>query len=509
MQTNYHAAEFHCFDRLGKRILFNVETLKAYEISDVVFDVVSLLHSPVASDPKAELTGQHPMDQIQAAVAYLIEEKFLFPDASGNDRPVPLLKKRRGIRHLELMITHDCPMRCRYCYGASGPESFEDAPYLYGSNQGKMSFETACKGVDFLFAASGPQTDLSIIFFGGEPLLAVDLMKDLIPYIREKEKDSNKKARLSLSTNGLLLSKKNIDFLTRHRIGCQVSIDGPPEIHDENRVMSDGTGSYANILPGVKRLLSARHRRTSARATIAHGAVDLPAVAEHLLKLGFGSVHLEPAIGGAAGLRITAEDAEQIKEQNEDMAHFLIKSVRNNRFFNYTNLVRYIRQTRVVRDRQAHYCGAGRTYFALSQKGDFYPCHRFVGMDAYRMGSLSEGLDLTLQRRILDLTVDNRPVCRECWARYICGGGCWKHAVDAHGDLAIPDETVSCELTRHLIECALAVNSELSVSDRDILSQLYEENTEPYLVTENEEGENGANTDGQRHDSTGISRLAV
>ena len=509
MQTDYHIAEFHCFDRLGKRILFNVETLKAYEVSAAVFDVVSLLNDSVQPDPVGELTGRYPLDQIKAAVAYLIEEGFLFPDSSGCNNPAPVLKKRRGIRHLELMVTHDCPMRCRYCYGASGPDGWEEAPYLYGASEGGMSLETARNGVDFLFAASGPQKELSVIFFGGEPLLAVGLIEDLIPYIQDKEKKTGKKAGLSLSTNGLLLTKKMIDFLTRHRIGCQVSIDGPPKIHDRNRIMADGTGSYENIIDGVKRLLTARPRRTSARATIAHEAVDLPAVAEHLLKLGFGSVHLEPAIGGEEGLRVTPEDVACIKEQNEEMAQFLIKSIQSNRFFNYTNLVRYIRQTRVIRNRQAHYCGAGRTYFALSREGDFYPCHRFVGMEDFRMGSLDTGMDLTLQRRILNLTVDNRPVCRECWARYLCGGGCWKHAVDAHGDLPTPDETVSCELTRHLIECALAVNCELSVSDKDILSDMYEEHTEPYMVTENEEAENGADSNGQGHGPAGVSRVAV
>lgn len=509
MQTDYHTAEFHCFHRLDKRILFNVETLKAYEVSEVVFDVVSFLNDPGNSDPRAELTNRYDLAQIQEAVAYLVKEEFLFPATTESERPAPVLKKRRGIRHLELMVTHDCPMRCRYCYGSSGPDEWEAAPHLYGASEGEMSFETACRGVDFLFAASGPHKDLSIILFGGEPLLAIGLIEKLIPYIRDKEKSSGKKATLSLSTNGLLLSKKTVDFLTRHRIGCQVSIDGPPDLHNKNRRMADGSGSYDTMIKGVRRLLAARPRRTSARATIAHGTVDLPATAEHLLNLGFGSVHMEPAIGGAKDLRITSDDVALICDQNEEMAQFLVKSIKNNRFFNYTNLVRYIRQTRVVKNRQAHYCGAGRTYFSLSREGDFYPCHRFVGMKSYRMGSLEDGMDLFLQRKILDLTVDNRPVCRECWARYLCGGGCWKHAVDVHGDLAVPDEKVSCEVTKHLIECALAVNCELSVSDKDILSDMYEEHAEPYMVTENEEGENGADSDGQGHDPAGVSRVAV
>jgi uncharacterized protein len=338
--------------------------------------------------------------------------------------------------------------------------------------------------VDFLFEASGRLKDLSVIFFGGEPFLELDLMERAVEHVRKKEAETGKKAALSLSTNALLLrDDRVIDFLTRYQVGCQVSIDGPPEVQDRSRCLPDGSGSYAAILPGVKKLIARRPGRVPARATVCRGGVDLPAVVGHLLDLGFGSIHLEPARGSSGDLMVTPDDLEAMKRQNEALALFLVKNIRNNRVFNYSNLVKYIRQTRVVRERLAHYCGAGRTYFALSQDGAFYPCHRFVGLEDYRMGDLDAGLDLTLQRRILDLTVDNRPGCRECWARYLCGGGCWKHAVDAHGRLEMPDTEVSCVLIRHQIECAMAVNSELRVEDKDILSELYEEATEPFLVS--------------------------
>jgi uncharacterized protein len=294
----------------------------------------------------------------------------------------------------------------------------------------------------------------------------------------------------------------------KNKVGCQISIDGPREMHDRSRCLPDGSGSYDAILPGVKNLIARRRGRVPARVTICHTPLDLPAALKHLLALGFGTVHLEPARGSSGSLMVTPDDLAAIKTQNEAIALFLVESVRNNRFFNYSNLVKYIRQTRVVRERLAHYCGAGRTYFALSQDGAFYPCHRFVGLDDYRMGDIDTGMDLGLQRKILDLTVDNRPGCRECWARYLCGGGCWKHAVDAHGGLEAPDEDVSCELIRHQIECAMAINSELGVEDKDILSQLYEEATEPYLVPEREAGDDqrgrGAGTE-----TAGVSGVAV
>ncbi len=509
MPADYQSAEFHLFKMFGKNILFNVDTMLFYEVSPVVYDIADLLSDPGHTDPALSLKSSYPEAEIKEAVVYLMKEGFLREGRALPARNRPRLIKRSGMRHLELMVTHACNMRCRYCYGSLSADGWQEAPHLYGADDSGMSLETAIKGVDYLFEASGKLTKLSVIFFGGEPLLELPLMKKVAAHVREKEAETGKKADLSLSTNALLLQDKRvIDFLMKQKVGCQISIDGPKAMHDQSRCLPDGIGSYDAILPGVKALIAKRRGRVPARATICHNRVDLPAVLEHLLSLGFGSVHMEPARGSSGALMVTPDDVEAIKRQNEAIALFLVKSVRENRFFNYSNLVKYIRQTRVVRERLAHYCGAGRTYFALSQDGAFYPCHRFVGLDEYRMGDIETGLDLTLQRKILDLTVDNRPGCRECWARYLCGGGCWKHAVDAHGCLEEPDEEVSCELIRHLIECAMAINSELGVEDKDILSEMYEEATEPYLVPEKEEGdhERGRDTGAE---TTGVLGVAV
>ena len=484
MAKNYHLTEHHLFQRFDKQILFNVETMLFYEVNPVVSDLVASLEKNQDSVNVASLRQKYDRWEIKNTITYLEKEGF-FGKGDGDHRSVrPVLKKRRGIRHLELLVTHSCNMACRYCYGAHGQEKWEGNPYLYGADSGGMSFDTAKKGVDYLFEASGPQKELSIIFFGGEPLLEIDLLEKIVPYIRRKEKGTGKKADLSLSTNGLLLATETVDFLAKNRIGCQVSIDGPAGIHNRTRLLPNGKGSYDAILPGVKRLISRRPGKVPARVTAAHKLIDLKGVVSHLFDLGFGSVHVEPAIGSSGEMGVTNEDVEEIKRQNEALALFLVESVKNNRFFNYSNLVKHIRHTRVVKERLAHYCGAGRTYFALAQDGGFYPCHRFVGMDKFRMGDIDNGIDLTLQKKILNLTVDNRPVCRECWARYLCGGGCWKHAVDAHGSLDTPEYDLSCQIIRHEIECAMAINSELAVSDQDILSTMYEEASEPYLLAE-------------------------
>lgn len=484
--TALNIAEHHLFNRLGKTILFNGETMLFYEVTPLVFDLMTLLAQDSALDnPVRHLQEKYSEEEIQQAVFYLRQEQFI------RDAPTekPKLVRRRGIRHLELMVTHDCNMRCRYCYGVDDGGNNPETPYLYGSDTCGMSFETAQQGVDFLFDVSGPQKELSVIFFGGEPLLELELIQKITQYIRSREEETGKKVRLSLATNGLLLSKKSVDFLVRNNISCQVSMDGSRSTHNSNRLLCSQKGSYDAVLPGIKCLQSARPGKIPVRATLSHGNLNLLDTIHHLHELGFGSIHVEPAIGGQHGIHITEDDVPVIQEQHEEVAEYLVQCASDDRYFNYTNLVKFIRHTSVVQERQAHYCGAARTYLALAQDGSFYPCHRFVGNKEYQMGNITKGVDDSVQKTILGLSVDDRPICSECWARYLCGGGCWHNAVTVNGTLTTPDDRVGCRITRHLVECAMAVSSDLQEMAKSNLNSLYETSTEPYLVAERQQQE--------------------
>ena len=209
MDADCSLAEFHLFQRFGKNILFNVETMLFYEVTPLVYRLVSQLSTNGHQDPIKILKSKYRKLEINDALSYLAREGVI---KEGPQRPAkPILRKRRGLRHLELMVTHACNLGCRYCYGSDGNEGWEGAPYLYGAKAGGMSLETARKGVDFLFEASGTQRDLSLIFFGGEPLLEFGLLKKIIPYVKEREKATGKKVSLSLSTNGVLLSEKVVE----------------------------------------------------------------------------------------------------------------------------------------------------------------------------------------------------------------------------------------------------------------------------------------------------------
>ncbi len=460
--------EVHLFHRLGKRILFHVDSMQFFEASPLVFSLVQMMKTDAGgADP--HLHRYYDNQETRAAIDDLLKNKVLL-NRDIKPPPAPELKKRLGIRHLELMVTHACNMRCTYCYGKDEQKGWRQTSHLYGSETSGMSWDTARQGIDFLLQASGPARDVNVVFFGGEPLLEFRLIRRIVHYAREQSQGHDKRVHFSLSTNGLGLTDAVVDFLVEHDIACQVSIDGPAFIQDANRRLASGKASYDHVIKGVKRLLAKRPGRVPARVTVGRDQANLPEVADHLLNLGFGSVHVEPVIGGCSGLEIDSADLETLKRQTEMLARYMVRRVRNGKIFNYANLVRQVRQTRQVDQRLAHYCGAARTYLALAQDGAFYPCHRFVGMPEYRMGDLLRGFDNRLQKRILNLSVDQRPACRDCWARYLCGGGCWKHAEDAHGCLEQPDENTSCALIRHQIECAMAVNTQLKVSDQTLLT---------------------------------------
>lgn len=439
-----------------------------YEVSPIVHDVVRAL----AEDGERglrELTGRYRRRDLSAALAELRGAGLLGRPSALPARSAAAPAAPAPTRTLELMVTHGCNLRCRYCYGADPRPGWESAPHLFGSRASAMPWEVAKQGVDFLLDTSGSQRDLGLVFFGGEPLLELELIRRLTAYVREREASTGKRVRLSLSTNGTLLDAPAVDFLVANRIGCQVSIDGPAPVQDANRATADGRGSYAALLQGVRRLLAARPGRVPARVTVASGPVDVPAIVDHLLGLGFGSVHVEPALGGCGAASLSDDEIATLERQTESVAEKLVGSVLSDQIFDFANLVRFVRATRVVEERLHHHCGAGRGYLALAQDGSFYPCHRFVGMAEYRLGDLAHGLAEPSRRRFTELSVEARPGCSSCWARHLCGGGCWKHAVDAHGALERPDERASCRLIRHQIECAMSINAALAVDDRAIL----------------------------------------
>ncbi|MBI2431896.1 MAG: SPASM domain-containing protein [Candidatus Hydrogenedentes bacterium] len=469
--ADLRVAECHAFQALGQRILLNVETSLFYAVNNVSLDLVGYCSRLGMHKGMSLARRRYRREDVEEAASYLASEGFFTtappPKPAPEHRSYPL-------RTLELCVTHGCNLACRYCYGRTPLPANDASCFLYGASTAPMSEETAFRGIDYLFANSGRLRKVHVTYFGGEPLLNFPLIKAVTRYCRAREKQHGKEAELSVVTNGVLLDEERVHFFNQHRVSVQVSMDGPKGIHDANRSFRDGSGSYDVMLPGVKQLLKNRNGRVPVRATAAHGALELRAVLEHLLGLGFRSVHIEPALGGDGKSAFNEQDLDQMLAQEEEVAALIVDRIQQGEFLDYHSLVRHVRATRLVRDRRYFFCGAGRGLLCLSNEGKFYPCHRFAGIEEYCLGDLDEGIDESKRAPFRTLHVGRRPGCRTCWARYFCGGGCWKHAHDAHGGLEQPDEQFSCRIVRRQTELAMAINAALGVTDQEIVSGRYE-----------------------------------
>jgi len=321
-----------------------------------------------------------------------------------------------------------------------------------------MSEETARGGIDLLLAHSGRLRDVNVVFFGGEPFLNFTLIRAATLYAKRQAARAGKRVRLSAVTNGTRLTPDVLEFVKANGIRLQISMDGPPEIHDVNRPRRGGRGSYTAVRKGLDGL-SAVQGKPPGRATAARGNVDAMAVMAHLWAAGCGSVHLEPALWNSGAATMDAHDIDRLLAQEEGLAQAIVDGLDTGEVIDYHALTRLIRDTRVIRERRRYFCGAGRGLICLTAAGDLYPCHRFAGQEAFRLGSLKEGLDHDKRQPYRKLHVDARSGCRECWARHLCGGGCWDHAVGAHGALDHPDEEKSCRIMRRRLELAMAANA--------------------------------------------------
>lgn len=396
-----------------------------------------------------------------------LREAGLFDDAlAPRVRPEAL----RPLSTLELVVTHACNLACRYCYGSRHIEPCRRVPgLLYGARLARMSPETAKAGIDTLLAGSGRLKEVRVVFFGGEPFLNLPLIRVVATYAREEAGRVGKRVRFSAVTNATTLTNDAMAVVRANGIRLQVSVDGPPEIHDVNRVFRNGKGTYATVREGAARLATVQPG-PPARATAAHGQLNAVGVMNHLREVGFGSVHVEPALWGSGEATLSDADIDALLEQEEAVAQQIVDGIEAGEMRDYHALTRLIRETRVIRERRRYYCGAGRGLVCLASDGTWYPCHRLAGREEFRLGTVETGLRDAKREAYRLLHVDARTGCRDCWARHLCGGGCWDHAIGAHGGLERPDEEKACRVMRRRIELAMAVNALLKESSDEFLA---------------------------------------
>jgi len=399
----------------------------------------------VETDPECFGTfGSCEMNQGAFREFEFLRKFGFFPDG-----PQPVLQELPQSSHCALYMDgiHACNLRCRYCYSGGG--SFQRGK--------KMSFETARRAVDFLVKefAPGAKTYHISLTAGGEALLNYELFKFLKCYCEEKSKEIGKPIGCGFGTNGVLLTSEIIREFSSIGQSVYISIDGPKEVHDAFRVFPDGRGSYDLILPRIREALS-YGIVTGACATLTPLHTDFVGILEHLVGLGFKAVCMRPVRARPeVPYAITEENVDRMKEGYTELAEFLVEDLLGGGgYFFYLEprdfLMRFF--TRWLFRRKVFYrCESARSWLGVTADGDLYPCSSFVGIEEFCMGNVYDGLDREKQRMFLDLVVDRIEACRDCWARYFCGGGCYHQSYLTNGRIDEPDRAW-CELVRHLIK---------------------------------------------------------
>ncbi len=373
-----------------------------------------------------------------------------FSDIAGT------FKERSGgvVKALCLHVAHTCNLNCSYCFASQGK---------YHGDRALMSFEVGKQALDFLIAHSGTRTNLEVDFFGGEPLMNWQVVKDLVAYARTQEGPHHKRFRFTLTTNGMLIDQDVIDFANREMDNVVLSLDGRKEIHDALRVDYAGNGSYDRVVPKFQELVKARGgSRYYMRGTFTHRNPDFTKDLFHMADLGFTELSMEPVVcapGDPAAL--TAEDLEVVKEQYELLAREMLKRHKEGCPITFYHYMLDLTGGPCVYKRVSG-CGSGTEYMAVTPWGDLYPCHQFVGEESYKLGDVWSGVTNTaLREEFRSCNAYARPACADCWARLYCSGGCAANAYHASGSIRGIYEA-GCELFRKRMECAIMLQAALA-----------------------------------------------
>ena len=367
-----------------------------------------------------------------------------------------LKEKTSGvIKALCLHIAHTCNLNCSYCFASQGK---------YHGERAVMSFEVGKRALDFLVENSGSRRNLEVDFFGGEPLLNFEVVKQLVAYARSIEKDAGKNFRFTLTTNGMLIDEDVIDFCNKEMSNVVLSLDGRREIHDKFRVDYAGKGSFDTIVPKFQRLVEARGGKNYyMRGTFTHANPDFLEDIKVMLDLGFNELSMEPVVCAPGDpAELTPEDITVVMEQYEQLANLMRLRDKEGRPFTFYHYMIDLTGGPCIYKRISG-CGSGTEYMAVTPWGDLYPCHQFVGDDKYRLGSIYEGVTNTAaQAEFAACNVYAKEECRDCWARLYCSGGCAANAYHATGKITGIYKS-GCELFKKRMECAimLAISRQL------------------------------------------------
>ena len=449
----------HQYKLFGYNIVLDVASGSLHVVDDATYDIISMFEEHSEEEIVAAILEKYKDDpevtepevrQCCREIEKLREAGKLFTEDTFEGKAGVLKEKTRGVvKALCLHIAHTCNLNCDYCFASQGK---------YHGERAVMSFEVGRRALDFLVENSGGRRNLEVDFFGGEPLMNFQVVKELVAYARSIEKEKNKNFRFTLTTNGMLIDDDVIDFANREMSNVVLSLDGRKEIHDRHRVDYAGRGSFDRIVPKFKKLVDARGGKNYyMRGTFTHENPDFLEDIKVMLDLGFSELSMEPVVCAEGDpAELTREDLPIVLDQYEKLAELMIEREREGRPFTFYHYMIDLTGGPCIYKRISG-CGSGTEYMAVTPWGDLYPCHQFVGEEKYRLGDIYSGVTNTAaQCEFSECNVYARPECRDCWARLYCSGGCAANAYHSTGSVKGVYK-YGCELFKKRMECAIAI----------------------------------------------------
>ena len=453
----------HQYKSNGYNIVMDVESGAVHVVDDVTYDVIALFEDTEISKIVEQLSDKYDKADIEEAISevnQLKEDGQLFTQ----DIYQPFIeefkdKRQTVVKALCLHIAHDCNLACKYCFAEEGE---------YHGRRAMMSFEVGKKALDFLVANSGSRVNLEVDFFGGEPLMNWDVVKQLVEYGRSLEEPNHKKFRFTLTTNGVLLNDEIMEYLNKEMSNVVLSLDGRKEVNDRMRPFRTGKGSYDLIVPKFQKLAESRNQSNYyVRGTFTRDNLDFSEDVKHFADLGFKQMSIEPVVGPEEDpYSIREEDLPKIMEEYDKLALEYIKREKEGRGFNFFHFMIDLNQGPCVYKRLSG-CGSGTEYLAVTPWGDFYPCHQFVGNEEFLLGNVDTGVVNTKVRDEFKLcNVYAKEKCKNCFARFYCSGGCAANSFNFHGSITDAYD-IGCEMQKKRIECAIMIRAALAEDEEN------------------------------------------
>ena len=457
----------HLYKLNGYNIVLDVFSGSVHAVDDVAFDAISMYetHTPeeiknaLSENYKDEGITSEDLDEVLSDIAELKTDGKLFTEDQYADKAFDFKNRHTEIKALCLHVAHTCNLNCTYCFAAQGK---------YHGERALMSFETGKSALDFLVENSGKRRNLEVDFFGGEPLMNFEVVKQLVAYARSIEDKCGKHFRFTLTTNGVLLDDEVTEFANRECHNIVLSLDGRKEVHDRLRKTINGKGSYDTIVPKFQKFVKARgDKGYYVRGTFTHNNTDFTNDIFHMADLGFTELSMEPVVcAPGEEYALTEEDLPVLFEQYEILAKEMLRREREGRPFTFYHYMLDLTGGPCIYKRISG-CGSGTEYLAVTPWGELYPCHQFVGDPKYSMGNIWDGVtNKALQDEFKLCNAYARPDCKDCWAKLYCSGGCAANAYHATGSIT-GTYHYGCELFKKRIECAIMLKVAEALGDAE------------------------------------------